>query len=81
MKRMKQKDWINALKFCCPVCRSTEIDSTGMFDAHHYEQLCRNCGQTFIEIMKVTGYKLVPQSEESECAIALRKDLESFGVL
>ena len=66
MKRMKKKDWLNAPKFCCPVCRSTDVEGTGHFDAHNYEQFCHSCGQVFVELMETTGYKLVPNDEISE---------------
>ena len=74
MKRMKKKDWLNALQFCCPVCRSTDVHATGMFDAHQYENYCNNCDQVFLEIMETTGYKLVPNDGISELAIKTKDD-------
>ena len=68
MKRMKKKDWLNAPKFCCPVCRSIDVHGTGMFDAHNYEYYCNSCDQVFVELMETTGYKLVPNDEISELA-------------
>ena len=76
MKRMKKNDWLNAPKFCCPVCRSTDVEGTGDFDAHNYEHFCHSCGQTFVEVMETTGYKLVSKSDQSQLADCLRNNFD-----
>ena len=77
MKRMKKKAWLNAPKFCCPVCRSTDVEGTGHFDAHNYEQFCHSCGQVFVELMETTGYKLIDRKvDRSELADVLRNNFD-----
>ena len=64
---MKQKDWVASM-FCCPVCRSNNVHGTGDFTVTEYECVCLDCGQTFEEIMKLVGYKLVSKSDQSNAA-------------
>ena len=75
MKRMKQKDWVASM-FCCPVCRSNNVHGTGDFTVTEYECVCLDCGQTFEEIMKLVGYKLVSKSDQSEAAKTLLEEHE-----
>jgi len=75
MKRMKQKDWVASM-FCCPVCRSNNVQGTGDFTVTEYECVCLDCGQTFEEIMKLVGYKLVSESDQSQAAKTLLEEHE-----
>ena len=77
MKRMKQKDWLTSPRHCCPVCRSTDIESTGDWSAFHYEIFCHLCGQTFQEVMKVVGYRLLKKEQRSFEASELREQFDA----
>jgi len=77
MKRMKQKEWLNSPRNCCPVCRSTDIDSTGSFDAHEYEMFCSFCGQTYVEVMKLVGYRIVKKEQRSHEANECRERFDA----
>ncbi len=77
MKRMKQKEWLTSPRNCCPVCRSTDIDSTGAFDAHEYEMFCSFCGQTYVEVMKLVGYRIVKKESRSPEANECREAFDA----
>ena len=76
MKRMKQKEWLNNPKICCPVCRSSDVELTGDYTVWEYENFCHKCGQTFVEVLKAVGYKLISRSAQSESADCKRNNFE-----
>ena len=72
---MKQKEWL-ASKICCPVCRSSDVELTGDYTVWEYENFCHKCGQTFVEVLKAVGYKLISRSAQSESADCKRNNFE-----
>jgi hypothetical protein len=68
MRRMKQKEWLENSKIRCPVCRSSDVELTGDYTVCEYESFCNKCGQTFVEVYKAVGYKLILKSAQSDFA-------------